>query len=395
MKIFFLNTILILTLIQNAWGEVSVPAGGPMESIEKYLDSPAGVLTVAGIATAYSTILYKDAANQEEESEKNIKKLDKIIASFKDSYTNLCPNGREKLTEPSCYCYLANGQKNSNRSNSTTCTDLWAKNSYKLSAESTDYSTGGYSADVAGCLNVNGQFDEACKCKKMLDSKGNNACKKSVSITIPTDTTASGIATGTGLNNLLKSVANATNGNPRYDLLNTGTLATNAVRTRQVADQLTSKLPKDTSLPKINDANVNKFAMAMLGKKNMESVLASSGGGRASAMNVGASRAGNPAVENLLKEAQQKAGLELSGSGKGLSDVKSDGKKPGMNFNFSEGGSGAGAQVLQDFPEGEKTYKYKNSDIVTDNSASIFEIISNRYIQSGLKRLFDDSSETK
>ena len=38
----------------------------------------------------------------------------------------------------------------------------------------------------------------------------------------------------------------------------------------------------------------------------------------------------------------------------------------------------------------EKEYKLKNSDVSTDKSASIFEIISNRYIQSGLKRLFED-----
>lgn len=381
--------ILILALsISTAFSQATVAAAssGAMDSFKKYFDSPMGVAIIAGIATVYSTILYKAAAKQEEESKENIKKIDKMIASFKDSYANFCPKGRDDLNTPSCYCYLNSGAKNTNRSNSKICTDLWAKDSYVLSGDATNYALGTYNPDVAGCVTVTGQFDDLCKCKKLIDSAGNNACKKGTSVTLPAGDFSSGFATSTGLDSILKYASNATNGNPRFDLLAPSSLSANAIRAKAIKDQLVTKLPAGTKLPVIDESNVNKFAGAILGTKAVEAAMASGGSG--SAMNIGSSRSNNPATENLLKQAQAKVGLDISGSGKGLGAVRAQ-KKNGMDFNFSDSGSPSGVAVMQDFPE-EKNYKYKNSDIRTDNSTSIFEIISNRYIQSGLKRLFDD-----
>jgi type II secretory pathway pseudopilin PulG len=385
-----LVTAFIFSLMMtNAFSQVAETAAsgsGAMDSFKKYFDSPMGVAIIAGIATVYSTVLYKAAAKQEEESKENIKKIDKMIASFKDSYANYCPKGREDLNTPSCYCYLNNGSKNTNRSNSKICTDLWAKDSYVLSGDATNYNLGTYNPDVAGCVTVTGQFDELCKCKKLIDSAGNNACKKGTSVTLPAGDFSTGFATSTGLDSVLKYASNATNGNPRLDLLSTTSLNANAVKAKNIKDQLATKLPPGTKLPVIDESNVNKFATAVLGTKAVEAAMASSGSG--SAMNIGAARSNNAATESLLKQAQAKVGLDIAGSGKGLGAVKAQ-KKNGMDFNFSDSGSPSGVAVMQDFPE-EKNYKYKNSDIRTDNSTSIFEIISNRYIQSGLKRLFDD-----
>lgn len=367
---------------------------GIMDNFKKYFDSPAGVAVIAGIATVYSTTLYKAAGKQEEESKANIKKLDKIIAEVKGSYVNLCPNGREDLKVPACYCYLSTGKKNDARSNSQICKDQWAKNTYSFDGSSTPYSAANNTFDVAGCVAVDGQFDEQCKCKKLVDSKGNNACKKETKITLPADSFSNSFAIGSGLPTVLKYAANATNGNPRFDLIDSGSLNANAVKVNQIKDQLITKLPKGTTLPKIDESNVHKYAAAVLGSKNMNAAMTSSGGSAASA--VSAARTDNPAVENLLKQAQAKTGLDLlGGSGKGLEGSTAE-KKDGLNFNFNEVGSGgAGAGVVQGFQEQDVNYKYKNSDIVKDNGSSIFEIISNRYIQSGLKRLFEEEEIKK
>lgn len=387
----FIVAISLIQSIPSAYAQAQVAAAaatetGSLDHLKKFFDSPMGVVTIAGIATAYSSILYKAAGKQEEESKNNIKKIDKLIASYKDSNVNNCPKGRDDLSTPSCYCYLSTGAKNSNRSNSQVCIDLWAKGDYTLSGDAANYANGIYNPDVAGCVNVNGQFDETCKCKKFIDSSGNNACKKEASITLPNDTFSTAMATSTGLKDLLKYSANTTNGNPGYNLLSTGNLTANAIRNKQITDQLTTKLPPNTNLPKINESNVGKYAVALMGEKALRNAMASNGG---AASYVGSSRSNNPAVENLLKKAQEKVGIDVAGSGKGLENKK-EGKKPGLNFNFAEVGSSGAGQVIQDFPEENKNYKYKNSDIVTDNSASIFEIISNRYIQSGLKRLFEE-----
>lgn len=370
----------------NAAGSVAGETGS-LQKLQNFFDSPMGILTISGIATVYSGILYKGAAKQEEESTANVKKIDTMIASFKDSYSGYCPNGRDTMAEPSCYCYTDAGKKNSTRTNSQTCIDLWAKTTYKLSGDATNYGIG-TATEAVGCVNLAGDFDETCKCKKFVDAKGVNACKKEASITLASDTFSTGFATSTGVSDILKYTANSTNGNPRFDLLGTGNLTANALRAKQVTNKLLNNLQakdKNTQYPKIDETNAGKYAAALIGQNNIDNGMK----GSSAAMNVASSRSDNPAVENILKAAQAKAGLEISG-GKGL-DAKKGAKKNNMNLNFNDSGSVSAGQVIQGFPETpEKTYKYKNSDISTNESASIFEIISNRYVQSGLKRLFED-----
>lgn len=360
---------------------------GSMAKVDEFMNSSLGVLTISGIATIYSGILYKGAAKQEEESKENIKKIEKMIASFKDSYSGYCPNGRESLTDPACYCYTDDGKKNSTRTNSQICIDLWAKNTYKLSGDANNYGIG-IAVEPVGCVTLAGEFDEKCNCKKFVDAKGANACQKGASITLADDTFSTGLATSTGVNDILKYTANSINGNPRFDLLSTGTLNANAVKAKQIKTQLSAKLEakdKDSKLPVIDESNAGKYAAALIGQNNIDDEMRST----SSAMNVGNARSENPSVENILKQAQAKAGLEITG-GKGLGAKKSAKKNLSFNFNDNTGSVSAG-QVIQTFPEeGEKNYKYKNSDISTNESASIFEIISNRYVQSGLRRLFED-----
>lgn len=359
---------------------------GSLDKLQNFFDSPLGILTISGIATVFSGILYKGAAKQEEDSQANIKKIDKMIASFKDSYSGYCPNGREKMAEPSCYCYTDDGKKNATRTNSQTCIDLWAKSSYKLSGDANNYAIG-TAIEPVGCVNLAGEFDETCKCKKFVDAKGVNACKKEASITLSNDSFSTGFATSTGVNDILKYAANSTNGNPRFDLLGTGTLTANAIKARQVTSKLIANLEakdKNTKIPKIDESNAGKYAAALMGQEAINNGMRYS----SAAMNVANSRSDNPAVENLLKNAQAKVGLEIVG-GKGI-DAKKSAKK-NLSLNFNDSGSVSAGAVIQDFAgTPEKTYKYKNSDINTNQGASIFEIISNRYVQSGLKRLFED-----
>lgn len=354
------------------------------KSIGEWIDSSYGVIVMGGIATIYSKILYDAAEKQEKESKANAAKVEKMIASFKDSYAGFCPKGREALSDPKCYCYTDDGKKNNNRSNSQTCIDLWNKNSYALDGSSTNYNSAVFNADVAGCVNVSGQFDENCKCKKLIDSKGGNACKKETSISMPNDAFSTALASGGGANDLLKFANNANNGNPGFNSINATTLGTKAIKSRQLTDALLSKLDKDIKLPNINAGNAAKYARAVMGEKAFNDKIGSSG---SMAMNVSSARSDNPAIASALKQAEDKTGLALSG-GAGL-NAKKEKKKQGFDLNFGDSPSGSNGQVLSGFAE-EKTYKYKNSDIVTDNSTSLFEIISNRYVQSGLKRLFDE-----
>jgi hypothetical protein len=197
----------------------------------------------------------------------------------------------------------------------------------------------------------------------------------------------SGFATSTGLKDLLKWSANSAKGSPGLNALDAGSLAQKAVNAKKFSEQMISKLDpkKNGNIPLISESNVGKYASADLGEKNIVAGMNS----RAMATDIAGSRSDNPAVESLLKQAQAKVGIELSG-GKGL-NAKAEKKKSAFSLNLGNEPPVQGGGVnVQDFSGEEKNYKYKNSDIASDNGASIFEIISNRYVQSGLKRLFRD-----
>ncbi len=362
-------------------------SNGFFSKVREYTSSPEGIIIMSGIGLVYSQQLYDAAAKQEDEAKANIVKLDRIIATFKDSYAGYCPNGRESLSEPKCYCYLASGLQNPDRSKSQTCIDLWAKDTYKIVATAADYAGAPQVVDPVGCVALNGQFDQNCQCKKLLDPKGNNACMKTTNVTIPASMGSS--FASTGLNSLVNTANNAANGNPQLNLLNPGTLNQNAINMRKLADQVITKigpgLPANIlAATKMNDQNVGQYAKAVLGEKAIQAAAKGSG----SALSVASSRAIDPKANEALKAAASKAGLELDGSGKGLG--KKTAAKEGPNFNFAAdtGASGA-AGATQNFPETTKVYKI-NSDISKNSDSSIFDIISNRYVQSGLKRLFEN-----
>lgn len=355
------------------------------KSIGKFFDTPPGILTMAGIATVYSGVLYNAAANQEEEADNNIKKIDKIVAEFKDSYANYCPEGREDLNNPKCYCYLAKGGQNPDRTRSQTCLDLWAKDNYKLSGKADDYLANNTNVDSVGCITLSGEFDENCRCKKFLNSKGTNACKKSVSINMPAGI-SSAMVNGTGIKDIVQFAANSANGNPMFNNFSTGQMGLKAINTDSLKNQLIERYSAgsngNSGVSTINEKNIDKFAKALIGEKIMAAAIGSS----RSAFDLGSAGSVDSTTASILKSAAAKAGFEFSG-GNGL-QYKKAATKEGMNFNFADEPVNGNGQT-QNFPEPEKNYNYKNSDISKNSDVSIFEIISNRYIQSGLKRLFD------
>lgn len=374
----------------SSWSKKLTSAGAAtISKIKTLTNNSLGILVMSAIGTVYSGVLYNAASEQESESKSNVEKIDKVIKTFKDSYANFCPNGRENLTEPKCYCYNADGKQNPNRSNSQTCAALWAKDNFKIAVDAGDYTGAGGVVPATGCVNMNAQFDEKCVCKKFIDQKGANACMKTTNLTIPSGLGASFSGTS-GLQQVTALANNAANGNPKLDLFTGGQLASNAIAAKKMAQaiftKLTPELPASAiALSKMNDKNVNQFARSALGDGAMQEGLK----GPSSAIGVAETRSTDEKVAALLKNAEQKAGLDLMGSGKGLAHKKADGKE-GPNFNFiGESTASANGAQTQSFPETQKAYNYKNNDISKKDDNSIFDIISNRYIQSGLKRLFD------
>ena len=355
------------------------------DKIGEFFASSKGVAVMSGISTVMSGMLYKAAAQQEDDAKANVVKIERIIASFKDSFVAFCPNGRDSLEEPGCYCYLDDGTRNANRTNSKICQDAWAKNDYKITTTAGNYGGVAKFVDPVGCLNVNGAFDINCDCKKILDSKGNNACIKSSSINIPNDAFGASLIASSGVQDTMKLAAGSSNGNPNFAAFNSGLLGLKAIQAKNFIDNFRSKIPSSGKggFMKVDEGNVLQLAKAAIGTKAMNSAMANA----KSALAISNAGPIDGKSSELLKSAANKAGFDLSG-GNGLQNKKGSAAKDGMNFNFgSEAASNS--PVVQNFPEKDKNYNYKNSDISKSSGASLFELISNRYIQSGLKRLFE------
>lgn len=362
---------------------------GMREKIQKFMGNPPGIMILASIGTLNSGILYNAAQEQEKESQDNIRKIDRILATYKDSWFEYCPKGREDLNEPNCYCYNEDGKKNPNRTKSQICVSLWAKNNMKISAEAGNYSGIATQTDPVGCVTINGQFDENCKCKKFLSANGQNACQKSITFSATDNPLGLAYLNASGFDQVAKALVAQTSGQSMLASLNSNSLAAAIAKQGDMNNGLLRKIANDPAKKNykvFNDDNEILKAQNALFSKSDIAKIASALGPSASSM-VGENQPeGN--ASNLLKEAAAKAGLDMIGSGRGLQNKKVENKE-GMNFNLGADNT-SGAGQVQDFPETEKNYNYKDSDISKNSDTNLFDIISNRYIQSGLKRLFDN-----
>ena len=370
--------------VQSADG-LSAAAGKMDKAI-----GPYGVIIMSGIGMIYSSVLYKGAKEQEEEAEKNIKKLDEIIKSFDDSYASFCPNGREKLEEPKCYCYSSDGKKNTARSKSQTCTALWAQDDYKLAGNAADYANVKYDPNTVGCVAVSGEFDESCKCKKLVNAKGENACKKTTTITVNPEAYNPTLGTSTGLSEITGVLNSVLSGNG-LGTINNAHLNQKAINGKKISDTLLKKLNVPASVIGMNEKNAGEFAKAVLGEKNIANAMKAYSSGGAS--QIASHSPSNSTMQNAVNKVKEDFKIETSGSGNGLKKNKVA-KKDEFNFDMEAASSNGASNTLEGFDDAPKNYKYTNSDITTNESVSIFEIINNRYVQSGLKRLFEDETSS-
>lgn len=357
------------------------------ERLGDFMASPTGIMVVSGIGGYNAYTLKQAASDQADECDANIQKIDMLLKAFKDSWAGKCPNGHENIEEPDCYCYTEKGAANPNRTNSDVCQKLWAQNNYKLSANSSNYRANLAKSDPVGCIASSGSFDQNCSCKRMVDSTGNNTCKKISSINMPSDGIGTAYLQNSGAVKLINTINNLTQGNIGLGNLNGRNLAIANARQNDINQALARSLFSQTKggFKGFNsEAEVLKAQNSVFPPKIMASIGSSLG--PSALASIGEVK--NSEMDKAIKDVTKKTGLELNGSGGGLNNKKAQ-PNNGMNLNFGDPQAQNGNQANVDF--GDKNYKLnKNSDIHKDNGASLFEIISNRYIQTGVTRLFEE-----
>jgi hypothetical protein len=357
------------------------------------LGSPVGIAVVSGIAAATTGYLGFRANQQSKQSKSQAERIQTVIDGFNHDFSQLCPGGREDLTKPDCYCYLADGSQNQNRSNSATCQQLWAERSKNFAVRAGRYDGAIGATARQGCFTTTRQFDPDCRCRDMKNSAGQNACLK---LGVPSNAISGNVGQAMSLPTLMGDLNRMVNGEFESGNLNSAQLqnraaAANRVR-RQVFDDF-NKLPNQRQkFPSDNDL------LSSLLRSNAPRIA------RRSAADPLADVAHNrPAIQGLDQVARDlgimadqlgaATGVAAAAATRGRAAAPRGSKKEDDYF-FDFGGQGGGAaQVLDGFME--QSYNYGGNDIVAREDVSLWDVISNRYVNSGLRRLFgDDLDET-
>lgn len=345
------------------------------------LSSPAGVAVISTAAAGWNLYLADAAGEQIEKAEANVEAIDKIITKFEDTIAGSCPKGRDSYTQGRCYCYKSDGSKNTAHSRSETCKSLWAKDDRNLYAKSSDKTFTGEQKDQKGCLTKDQQFDEKCKCRKFIDEGGQNACYKSGF------SSGSVAALNSGLSNqaISDNLDGLTGGNTNNLNLNGEELGKLARSSNNKLKKLIKRLGANKPNNQFSDRALDNKLFASLAKKLAASApaytakLASTNGAGFNATPSSSTTSNNALAKarGSLKEVKYSKGKSLSGS------------KNRKSKRFMFGRDSGSSRKVKKFSSNKK-YNYKNNDIVMRKDLSLWKVISNRYNNTGLRRLFSE-----
>lgn len=348
------------------------------------LQSPIVVVAVGGLAAGLSLKLGFAAADQAEQSEEQAKQIEEVMNKFLADASQFCPEGREDLRDPQCFCFLPGGERNPDRSNSNTCQKLFAELDRNLFRKGTDYNNrpGG---GVKGCFFLNRKFDPKCRCKSQKQGNGDNTCLKASSALANLDTNF-GQAFGTP--SIAKNSQGILSGNTSLGNLDGAALRNQAIKNnglrKKEVEKINKKLPKKERVPSDN-ALLSKIATSKEFKAAQK---------KAKSDPIRKFASTRPSSVKVPEEVKKK--ILPDGEGdvkyKGQSNIQR--KVAKMKKKRGWGFSGAAEKQFGDIQKYmDKKYDFKENDINSDESASIFKIITNRYNQTGYDRLFPDEVE--
>lgn len=351
------------------------------------LGSPIGIAVVAGMGAVTTGFLAVKARQQEKQSKEQADRIQTIIDGFNEDQGAFCPSGREDLRDPKCYCYTDSGAENKDRTNSQTCQKLWEERNRNFAVRANDYSGAAGKVDRKGCFFVNQQFDPDCRCRDLKNASGDNACLK---VGMPQNQIGS-VGQAMSLPQVLGDLNKMVQG--EFDAANIS--SADLANRNAIASQMRQKIFDDYSK---NPKNRQKFPDDKTMLKNIID--------RASKANI--KRIPRDPINNLaslrpalpgLTQALENAGLNESLDQQMLEAVgynpsgglvgSAAAKKKDDDFFYDFGATGGSASPVMDgFME--QQYDFGANDISTRNDVSIWEMISHRYVQTGLRRLFGD-----
>lgn len=339
-----------------------------------------GRLAFSGVMGAMTMMMAMHAGKQAEAATKRAELLRKMKAEFMSASGAIyaCKSeDRNDPGKPNCYCYTAENQRNQNRGSSAICQNLWSG----VNTASTNYSSSGSNTSAKVCVTNTQQTDPLCKCKTT------KTCMK-VGLS-----GLSGLNTGTMsmLSSSLDPLNKFTNGDLDAGSVDASSLQANAAK----VNAFTDKLKKSKELADVSKKNPK------LEKDIMKTLNAGGSGlGGAGAPLLGStSSSGMPtnpgeAARMLEKEIEEEGPTSVAGGSDSLAaPVNGTGAEPEMDFGLSQDQLSAQENQIAEIMKQDLDFG-NASDTHPDANANIFEVLSNRYQRSGMKRLFAEEPAT-
>lgn len=305
------------------------------------------------------------------------------LAVVGDDGAGIC-NTHDDPSQKECYCYNEDGAPNPARLKSEICKDLFKPKI--VDKKPTDYNKPG-AGPGTGCVAINGVFDQACKCRELKDKNGNNACMKTqdgldVSGMIGPNSFSS--ASLRGANDLFSG--NLSGGNMGSNFASGITSAMNNLK-KKVNDDLKKSGQKPVDFKKSQDAflrsNFHDLKLAVA-PSTFEGNGANSGStGLATVLS-------DKELEKLEKTAAANGIKESELTFKPLTAAAKAKEAAKFDLSGLEGPSGPEQLDMASGNVMAKNFDYKNNDISGNSTESLFKMISNRYIVTGLQRLFEE-----
>jgi len=351
-------------------------------SITNMLGTSMGILALSGVSMVITGILASGAKREQKKAEENAKIAALARSKFEQTLmaSSFC-RSRDDLSSPKCYCFKSDGSRNTERTKSETCQALFADLDKSLFAKAGDYGNKN-KPKAQGCFRVDGVYDQNCQCKEVKNEQGNDGCFK-----VPVNVNQiAALGPNTGIPQVIDSMNTLFGGGLASGQLSSGNIGQLAARVGAARNQILGKIKADPQFA--SSANILEpltLAKALATKLSPSAIKASQG-------QIGIPSAGSiksPELAAAIDKLRKDVGLSVNLGRGGINRSKAK-KKTGFdlygNDNKAAGSSDAVMAKKYDYSEAQ-------DDIVDRKDVSIWQVISNRYTTSGLRRLFDDDSE--
>lgn len=339
----------------------------------KMVYTPTGRLIFNGVLGGWMGIMTAHMSRQERISKERAELLRNLKAEFNSQIgiATCTSTDRNDPAKPNCYCFNSDNRLNPARSNSRICNMEFMKLKFDLQ---------GLANSPKVCVDQNFGVDKSCSCRQRKGPDGKNTCMK-----VNSNFNVAGMNPGTFrmIGSAVGPANDIMNGNASVGSLDAGAIGSNAARIKAIADQSLGK----------NKA-ASKHAKA-LEKSLLNATRGLQVGG--AGFSQGASLTGmtpKQASAALAKELEKKEdeGVQKAGLSSGVAGAQTPVEEQ-PEFGLTE--EQLAAQETEVAEVLSKDMDLGNNDINNSSSTNIFDVLSNRYQRSGMRRLFDESGKTK